>query len=62
MDYVRGIFISFCIALAGAGGAVIALNLSTASPRLLTAGVASAVVGIVVGGWVLGRALSQPSS
>ncbi len=62
MDYLRGIFISFCIALAGAGGAVIALNLSTGSPRIMGAGIAAAIVGILVGGIALGRSLNRPFS
>jgi di/tricarboxylate transporter len=62
MDYVRGIFISFCIALGGAGGAVIAANLSTSSPRLMMAGLAGAVIGIIAGGVTLGRAFHRPFS
>jgi hypothetical protein len=50
MGYVRGFFVSGCIALAGAGGGVIAMNLGTSSPRLLAAGIISAVVGIIGGG------------
>jgi hypothetical protein len=55
MGYIRGFFISGCCALAGAGGGVIVANLHTSSPRLMAAGIASAVVGIVGGG--LGLAL-----
>jgi hypothetical protein len=50
MGYVRGFFVSGCIALAGAGGGVIAMNLGSSSPRLLAAGIISAVVGIIGGG------------
>ena len=53
MGYVRGLFVSACIALAGAGGGVIAMNLHSASPRLMTAGIVSAVLGIIGGGWGL---------
>jgi hypothetical protein len=59
MAYVRGFFISGCIALAGAGGGVIAMNLSTSSPRLMTAGVISALVGIIGGGVGLAMGMRQ---
>jgi hypothetical protein len=48
--YLRGIISAGLIALGGAGGAVIAMNLDSSSPRLMTAGIISAVVGIVGGG------------
>lgn len=53
--YLRGVVSAGLIALGGAGGAVIALNLHTASPRLMTAGVVSAIIGILGGGAVLTR-------
>jgi len=59
MDYLRGLFISGCIALAGAGGAVIAFNLHTVSPRLMAVGIASAAAGILAGGLTLGHALRR---
>jgi hypothetical protein len=55
MDFVRGLLIAGLIALGGAGGAVIEINLDTASPRRLAVGVAAAVIGIVGGGLLLGR-------
>jgi len=55
MGYVRAVLASGFIALAGAGGGVIAVNLHTGSPRLLTAGIVSAVVGIVGGAFSLGK-------
>jgi hypothetical protein len=60
MGYVRALLASGFIALAGAGGGVIALNLHTASPRIMTAGVLSAVVGIIGGALVLGRIGQEP--
>jgi hypothetical protein len=54
MGYVRGFFVSACIALAGAGGGVIALNIQTASPRLMAAGIAGALIGIIGGAVGLG--------
>ena len=48
--YLRGIISAGLIALGGAGGAVIAMNLHSSSPRLMTAGVISALVGILGGG------------
>ncbi len=50
MRYLRGFFVSGCIALAGAGGGVIVENLNTHSPRLIAAGVLSAIIGIIGGG------------
>lgn len=55
IDYLLGFIGAGFVALAGAGGAVIAMNLPTQSPRLMTAGIASAVIGIVVGGLTLKR-------
>lgn len=55
MDAVRGLLIAGLIALGGAGGAVIALNLDTSSPRRIEAGVAAAVIGIGGGGLLLAR-------
>jgi len=54
MGYVRAFVASGFIALAGAGGGVIALNLRTASPRIMTVAILSAVVGIVGGALGLG--------
>jgi hypothetical protein len=59
MDYVRGLVIAGLIAFAGAGGGVVALNLRTASPRLVAAGMLAAAVGIIGGGLALGRSLGQ---
>jgi hypothetical protein len=42
-------FIAVSMALAGGGVAVTALNLSTHSPRLLGAGIAATLVGILMG-------------
>jgi hypothetical protein len=42
-------FTAGSLALAGGGLAVTALNLSTASPRLLGAGIAATLVGILLG-------------
>jgi hypothetical protein len=55
MEYLRGFFIAGCVALAGAGGGVIALNLHTASPRIMGIGAAAAAIGIIGGGLALGR-------
>jgi hypothetical protein len=44
--YLRGLFTA---ALGGAGGAVIAMNLHSGSPRLMTAGVTSAIIGMLGG-------------
>ncbi len=60
MGYIRGFFISGCIALAGAGGGVIVANLHTASPRLMAAGIVSAVIGIIGGGIALGMSVTGP--
>ena len=60
MGYLRGFFVSGCVALAGAGGGVIALNLHTASPRLMAAGIAGAVIGIIGGGVGLGKPVTGP--
>ena len=53
--YLRGIVGAGLIALGGAGGAIIAINLHTSSPRLMAAGIISAVIGIVGGGITMGR-------
>jgi hypothetical protein len=55
VEYLRGFFIAGCVALAGAGGGVIALNLHTASPRILGIGLAASFIGILGGGLALGR-------
>ena len=60
MDYVRGYLVAGLLALAGAGGAVIAVNLHTESPRLMGAGIACAIVGITGGGLLLGRTFRLP--
>ena len=60
MGFIRGFFASGCIALAGAGGGVIVFNLHTASPRLMAAGIISAVIGIVGGGLALGMPVTGP--
>jgi hypothetical protein len=48
--YLRGIISAGLIALGSAGGAVIAMNLHSSSPRLMAAGIASAIIGILGGG------------
>jgi hypothetical protein len=53
--YLRGVISAGLIALGGAGGAVIAMNLHTSSPRIMAAGIISAIVGIVGGGVALNR-------
>jgi hypothetical protein len=53
--YLRGIISAGLIALGGAGGAVIAMNLHSSSPRLMAAGLMSAMIGIVGGGISLTR-------
>jgi hypothetical protein len=53
VTYLRGIVSAGLIALGGAGGAVIAMNLRSGSPRFMTASVISAIIGIVGGGVVL---------
>ncbi|HUZ75609.1 MAG TPA: hypothetical protein VMU87_21700 [Stellaceae bacterium] len=60
MGYIRGFFISGCVALAGAGGGVIALNLHSSSPRIMAVGIASAVIGIIGGGIALGMSMTGP--
>jgi hypothetical protein len=55
MDFLRGIVTAGLIALAGAGGAVIALNLHSSSPRLMGAGIAAGAVGVIGGGVLLAR-------
>ena len=55
MVYMQAFLASGFIALAGAGGGVIALNLHTASPRIMAVAIASAVVGILGGGLMLAR-------
>jgi hypothetical protein len=65
MDYLRGFTVAVLLGLAGTGGAVIATNLHSGSPRLVAAGIACAVAGIVGGGLVLGRIfgrLAQPGA
>jgi lysylphosphatidylglycerol synthetase-like protein (DUF2156 family) len=59
MDYLRGFVVVVLVALAGTGGAVIVLNLHTASPRLMAAGIAAAVVGIIGGSIALGRCFGR---
>jgi hypothetical protein len=59
MDYLRGFVVAMLMALAGTGGAVIALNFHTASPRLLGVGIACAVLGILGGGLALGRVFGR---
>jgi hypothetical protein len=52
-------FVAGSLALAGGGVAVTALNLYTHSPRLVGAGIAAALVGILMGAIGL-RALRVP--
>jgi len=60
MGIIRGFFVAGCLALAGAGGGVIVANLHTSSPRLMAAGIISAVVGILGGGLGLGLPVVGP--
>ncbi|HUK07176.1 MAG TPA: hypothetical protein VLX09_04835 [Stellaceae bacterium] len=50
MRLILPFFIAGSLALGGAGLAIAALNLYTASPRLMSAGVAAAIVGTLLGG------------
>jgi flagellar motor component MotA len=49
MKLVLAFLIAASLALGGAGVAVAALNLRTESPRLLSAGVAAAILGTLAG-------------
>jgi hypothetical protein len=51
--YMRGVVTAGLVALGGTGGAVIAMNLYTSSPRLMAAGVISAIIGILGGGFAI---------
>ena len=51
--YLRGLIGAGLIALAGAGGGAIAMNLHSSSPRLMAAGIISAIIGIVGGGYAI---------
>lgn len=53
--YLRGLIAAGLIVLGGTGGAVIVMNLHSASPRLMTAGVACALIGILGGGVAISR-------
>lgn len=53
LDYLRGLVTAGLIALGGAGGASVAMNLHSSSPRLLYDGIAAAVIGILGGGVLL---------
>jgi hypothetical protein len=57
MHYARGIFAAACIALAGAGGGVLALTYNKSSPRLLIAAIVAIIIGIGLGGYAIGAAL-----
>ena len=59
MQYVRAFVVVVLVALAGTGGAVVALNLRTSSPRLMAAGIAASVIGIIGGALALGRTLEH---
>lgn len=53
IKYLQGLVVAGLIALGGAGGATVAMNLHSGSPRLLHDGIASAVIGILGGGLLL---------
>lgn len=55
MDYLRGLITAGLVALAGAGGGVVALNIHSNSPRLMAAGIGAAIIGILAGGFMLTR-------
>jgi len=62
MQYLRAYLVAVLIALAGTGGGLIILNLKTASPRLMAAGIAAVVIGIAGGGLALGRSFEHVES
>jgi len=53
--YLRDLISVGLIALAGAGGGVIAMNLHSSSPRLMAAGIVSAIIGIFAGAAAMSR-------
>ncbi|HUK57830.1 MAG TPA: hypothetical protein VLV50_01270 [Stellaceae bacterium] len=59
MPYVRAFVVVVLVALAGTGGALVVLNLKTASPRLMGAGIAAVVVGVIGGALALGRSFEH---
>lgn len=59
MLYFRAFVIVGLVALAGTGGGLIVLNLKTSSPRLMAAGIAAVVIGVIGGGLALGRTLEH---
>jgi di/tricarboxylate transporter len=59
MQYFRAFVVVVLVALAGTGGGLIIINLKTSSPRLMVAGIAAAVIGIIGGGLALGRSFEH---
>jgi hypothetical protein len=55
MKQILSLAVASCLAGAGGGIAVAVMNLQTRSPRLLTAAIAAAVLGILLGGYLLKR-------
>ncbi len=59
MQYFRAFVVVVLVALAGTGGGLIVLNLKTSSPRLMGAGIAAVVIGVIGGGLALGRSFEH---
>ena len=59
MEYLRGFLIAGLLTLSGGGLAVVVENLNTESPRLMDAGIAAIVVGVLGGGLALGRSFQR---
>jgi hypothetical protein len=59
MRRILAVVISGCFALAGGGVGVAGLSYGTHSPRLLAAGAIAAVVGTLLGGVLLDRAIDR---
>ena len=57
MKYIEALLIAGCLALAGAGLAIIVVNWHSGSPRLMTGGIVWAAGGVIAGCFLLARAL-----
>jgi hypothetical protein len=57
LRYLEALMIAACLALAGAGTAIIVLHWNSGSPRLMTGGIVWAAGGIIAGCFLLARAL-----
>jgi len=57
VKYLEALLITGCLALAGAGIAIIVVNWQTGSPRLMIGGIVWAAGGIIAGCFLLARAL-----